>query len=304
MGLDEKITDLTRGVYRRQYSGYIRGKRINAISISAEAWFWRFNAAADDFGNSDATRALMYANTVGRREGVTSAQVGEWYNECITVDLLRQYESAGEPFYHVVGFLQSQPSGKNGKRVRRFPASPWDESELIQVNPDSCTKPESHKSRQIEGFIGDKADKSGIQVNPDASSAPIPIPIPTPIPIPKPKDCSKPPAAREQTKPEDVQFPEFPTSGTTQTWLLTEACIADLSATFPAVDVRSETRKAFGWIKANLSRRKTCRGMQRFLFNWLERSQNNGGSRAGSAPNSASPSQTRTRALLDARLKQ
>jgi hypothetical protein len=32
--------DMTKGMYRRIYSGFLNGKRINAVSEGAENWFW------------------------------------------------------------------------------------------------------------------------------------------------------------------------------------------------------------------------------------------------------------------------
>lgn len=34
--MTEEVTDLTRGVYRRLYAGFIKGQRINKISLQAE----------------------------------------------------------------------------------------------------------------------------------------------------------------------------------------------------------------------------------------------------------------------------
>ena len=71
---EDAVTDLTRGVYRRLYSGFIKGQRINKLSLQAEAWFWRVFAVADDFGNCEAEPELLRASTAGRRK-VTAKQV-------------------------------------------------------------------------------------------------------------------------------------------------------------------------------------------------------------------------------------
>lgn len=52
--------------------------------------------------------------------------------------------------------------------------------------------------------------------------------------------------------------------------------ITDLSTAFPSVDVVAEIRKAVVWCAANPSRRKTPRGIPRFLFTWIERASNSG----------------------------
>lgn len=131
---DEAVTDLTRGVYRRLYSGFITGQRINKISLSAEAWFWRLVAKADDFGNTRADPHLCKDETAGLRRNVTPKQISGWLREMESVGLVQFYTAKGEPYLHIVNFEETQPAGKNGKRMKRFPVP--SESGCIQVNPD------------------------------------------------------------------------------------------------------------------------------------------------------------------------
>jgi len=53
----------------------------------------------------------------------------------------------------------------------------------------------------------------------------------------------------------------------------TEAQVAEWRTAFPAVDVLAELRKAGAWLNANPAKRKTARGMPRFLVAWLGRAQ-------------------------------
>jgi hypothetical protein len=46
---------------------------------------------------------------------------------------------------------------------------------------------------------------------------------------------------------------------------------------YPAVDVMQELRAMKGWCKQNKTKRKTERGIGRFINSWLARTQNNGG---------------------------
>lgn len=83
----------------------------------------------------------------------------------------------------------------------------------------------------------------------------------------------------EKIDPASVKFPFFPTvpgkkSGGYQ-WELTAEVLESLSEAYPAVDVKQESRRAHAWIRANLSNRKTFDGMERFLFRWFSRTQNN-----------------------------
>ncbi len=48
---------------------------------------------------------------------------------------------------------------------------------------------------------------------------------------------------------------------------------------YPAVDVRQELRKMVGWLDANPSKRKTPKGVKRFINTWLSKAQDQGGTR-------------------------
>lgn len=71
----------------------------------------------------------------------------------------------------------------------------------------------------------------------------------------------------------------FPTSGNgPRTWGLTDAKVREWEEAFPAVGVAQECRKALQWVRDNPAKAKTAAGMPRFLWSWLERAQNRGGS--------------------------
>ena len=46
---------------------------------------------------------------------------------------------------------------------------------------------------------------------------------------------------------------------------------------YPAVDVMQELRNMKGWCKENAAKRKTARGIRRFITGWLKREQDRGG---------------------------
>ena len=60
------------------------------------------------------------------------------------------------------------------------------------------------------------------------------------------------------------------------TWTVTDAMIADWQADFPHLDVEKEVRKMHAWCEANVSRRKTAKGMPRFIVAWLMRQEGTG----------------------------
>lgn len=57
---------------------------------------------------------------------------------------------------------------------------------------------------------------------------------------------------------------------------VTEAQVSEWSALYPAVDVRQQLRSMRGWLDANPGKRKTQRGIMRFINGWLSREQDRG----------------------------
>lgn len=49
--------------------------------------------------------------------------------------------------------------------------------------------------------------------------------------------------------------------------------------TYPAVDVEQELRRMVAWLDSNPTKRKTRRGIERFINSWLARTQDSGGSK-------------------------
>lgn len=58
--------------------------------------------------------------------------------------------------------------------------------------------------------------------------------------------------------------------------------IAEWAELYPAVDVLQELRNMRGWCVANPTKRKTRRGILRFVTSWLARTQDRGGTKSGS----------------------
>lgn len=113
--------DLKNGIYRRVYSMAIRGKRINSVSLSAEACFWRLHLVADDFGNLEASIDLLLAQAFTRRRSVTEELLRGWLSELVNAGLITPYNDGAESYIHINDFEELQPKGKNGKRVRKYP---------------------------------------------------------------------------------------------------------------------------------------------------------------------------------------
>lgn len=137
MAAAEQNTDMTGGQFRRLYSGYLTGKRINSVSMSAEAWFWRLHSIADDCGNLMGDPKLLCSLAAPRRD-ITPKQAREWTEELVTAKLIYRYASDEDTYIHIIGFEQKQiASSRNGKRIQKFPTHP---DNTLEINEGAIRK--------------------------------------------------------------------------------------------------------------------------------------------------------------------
>lgn len=61
-----------------------------------------------------------------------------------------------------------------------------------------------------------------------------------------------------------------------KTWHLTQEFYDELKETYPLHDVEGEIRKAKLWVKNAPRRRKTAKGMKRYISGWIARSEETG----------------------------
>jgi len=127
--------DMTRGQYRRLYAGFVTGRRINSVSVDAEALFVRLVVKADDYGALVADPVLLKAEVAPLRAW-THDRIGELLAELAGTDppLIVFYEVGRERYLHVAGHLERQNAGPNGRRVARVQTPP---AEVLGVPGES-----------------------------------------------------------------------------------------------------------------------------------------------------------------------
>lgn len=80
----------------------------------------------------------------------------------------------------------------------------------------------------------------------------------------------------------------FKTNGKPTFWVLTQNQVDEWGALYPNLDILACCRKAYAWIEANSTKRKTAGGMPKFLVGWLNRENDSrGGLQRGGPPQSA-----------------
>ena len=78
-----------------------------------------------------------------------------------------------------------------------------------------------------------------------------------------------------EPEPEYVP-PTFDCAGNVKTFTPSEEDVSHWQQAFPGVDVRAALLRARAWVNADPKRRKTARGMKRYLTAWLGRDQDRG----------------------------
>jgi hypothetical protein len=234
-----EIVDITRGIYRRVYSGFITGRRICSVSVEAEAWFWRIQAVADDFGNLPGDALLVWQSTVGRR-GVTMQSVSKWIDELVGAGLLLRYSENGESYLHITYWSQeSWPASKNGRRAQRYPRPA--ESGGIRGNPG--------ESRNIQGSPGESGCYQYQYQNQD-----------------KDQDHTD-AATRKPRRQPDAGIGWDKSGGFTGVGDEQRKAWSDA---YPSAGIDAELAKAHAWLIANPARAGK-RNWSRFLTGWLAR---------------------------------
>lgn len=95
------------------------------------------------------------------------------------------------------------------------------------------------------------------------------VPRPVPRSRPVPSSCSEPQAASEPAVLSIIL-------NCKSLHPITQPDIDDWQKLFPAVDVLGELRKMVAWAEANPARRKTDRGIRKFVVSWLMKEQDKG----------------------------
>jgi len=83
--------------------------------------------------------------------------------------------------------------------------------------------------------------------------------------------------AEKPAEPESPTVIELPLN-TGKQYQVTQAFVDEMASLYPAVDVNQELRTMRGWLLTNQAKRKTSKGIGRFINSWLSRCQDKGGS--------------------------
>lgn len=219
-----------------------------------EVLFYRLITKCDDFGRFWGDAELLRCFLFPRKPSVTKGQVETAVVKLTTVRLLDRYMAHGKAIVQICSWNKFQ----NPRAVKsKFPG-PEEADELNTYNSQATC---------------DKSEQAAAK----CSRYPIPD---TRYPISGTRDISAPSA--ETTKPSSASSPNTKESDaayllplvTGGEYAVKAADIELWRDAYPAADIFAELKKMRAWLDANPQRRKTAKGIKRFITGWLEREQN------------------------------
>ncbi len=223
---------------------------VDKMSWFEEVFFYRLIVNCDDFGRFDARPAVLKARLFPLKERLTLKEVSNVLSRLAEIGIVKLYYVDGKPYL----FLPTWKVHQSPRATKsKFPAPEsgcmQDESTCKQVHADAPDIRERESICDIRESIIENS------VEPEIVSPPV---ITLPL-----NDGSEYPVSQEQC----------------QEW----------AGLYPAVDVIQQLRGMRGWLLSNPDRRKTRRGINRFITGWLAKEQDRGGSRVSSKQPPAPP---------------
>ena len=156
---------------------------------------------------------------------------------------------------------------KNAERQKRWREKQREKRDVTRNVTDTVTG----NAREEESREDNKHTDAGASCADAASQRPAQQTSP-------PTPAKRKPRPPRQLCEESEAVAEFPVVGG-GVWWLPGWKADEWSEVFTGVDVPSEVNKALQWLRDNPVKRKTHRGMLRFLNQWIERAQNDAGRR-------------------------
>lgn len=215
---------------------------IDRLSWFEEAFFYRLIVNCDDFGRMDARIPILRARLFPLKT-ITDKQIDAALKSLRTAGIVYLYEVDGKPF------LQLRT---------------WDKHQTVRAKKSKYPAPDSDMKASEIICKQMQADDCKCSRNPIQSES-------------NPNPNTNPNISAES---ETVSAPVFalPLNDGTE-YPISEKQISEWENLYPAVDIMQDLRSMKGWLDANPTKRKTKRGILRFVAGWLSRTQDRGGNK-------------------------
>ena len=108
----------------------------------------------------------------------------------------------------------------------------------------------------------------------------------TPEPQPEPTSCAE---SLSRSTPDGPEIIRLPLAKSGEEAVITQPQVDEWAKAYPGVDIPQQLRHMRQWLLANQTKRKTHRGLPRFIVSWLSKAQDapRGGTGRGATDNSA-----------------
>lgn len=253
--------------------GYLDSEAVNGLSDFSERVYARMLLAADDAGRLDGRIAILRGKVRPLDSARRNADYEHALSETCRAGLAYCYAVEGARFVQLTKVQKGTPA-----KMSKFPD--WRGTyEIVTVK------------RQTRDGLKDFVLSSipdGMPEIPELASVKATLSLPEALP--KGSGSDEPTRAGSGSGSEtgtvlapssavadSKQASEVFTTAAGKDWHAPPDLIAGLATAYPGVDVPAECAKVRVWLMANPTKRKTERGMPKFLNSWMERAQNRGG---------------------------
>ena len=212
---------------------------VDRLTWFEEVFFYRLIVNCDDFGRFDARPAVLKARLFPLKERITLKEVSSALTKLADTGIVKLYECDGKPYLYLPTWEVHQTI-RAKKSKYPTPDCNAQSSEIIckQMQAGDPVFVFENPIRESESN-----SNSSICAEPETDSTPPVILLPL-------NDGTDYPVTEEQC----------------QEW----------AGLYPAVDVIQQLRGMRGWLLSNPEKRKTRRGVSRFITSWLAREQDKG----------------------------
>lgn len=217
-----------------------RSDSIDALNWFEEVLFYRLIVNCDDYGRFDGRPAII-KGTLFPLKDVTLKDIEKSLNRLVAVGLVGAYEAQGKPILQLLTWEKHQ-----NVRAKKSKYPAYDNTCIqMYANAGKCSRnPIQSESRS----------ESESESNSDVCSG--------------------------QKAPEPPRPPVITLQlNTGEEYGISQEDISEWADLYPAVDVMQCLRNMKGWLQSNPARRKTAKGIKRFITTWLQKEQDKGGTR-------------------------
>ncbi|HHX19611.1 MAG TPA: hypothetical protein GX728_04155 [Clostridiaceae bacterium] len=259
-------------------------KDIASLSWFEEVFFYRLIVTVDDFGCYYASPPILKGKMFPR-DSVTDAQIDKAMNTLSSLGIVRTYTVEDESYLEIVTWDKHQSRRAKNRKYPSFEESDEyrcmqmnaDEIKCEQMNADACRKKDveqndekcslsgvksfASKCKQMHANVPEESRNRGIEESIFEESY----------------YCTE--RSDDHSVPEPSIVIELPLNDKTF-HAVTKEDASKYRELYPAVNVEQELRNMLGWLDANPNKRKTRKGIKRFIANWLSKEQDRGGARS------------------------